>query len=185
MKDFDGLEFDQDYIKKLRAGDKDIEDHFLAYFGVLLRIKLRSHFVSSEQLERVRDKILSKVLESIRCAPTIDYAGQLTLFVSKVCKEVLRDDNSPEGPSSSPATPSRKQTARNDLEEAWTRKLVREIIRGFSDTEQQLLRAVLVSKRNTDEVCRELGLGPDYLPLLLFRAKKRFLLRCKMLKRND
>ncbi len=182
MKDFDGLEFDQEYIKKLKAGDKHIEEHFLAYFGALLRIKLRARFDSNEQLERVRDIILSRVLESVRFASAIDYTGQLTLLVSKACREVLREDGSHDSPSSVTTVPLNKPDSRNDKEEAWARKLVRHIIRGFSTKEQQLLRAVLINKRHADDACKELGLGPDHLPLLLFQAKKRFLL---MLKRND
>ena len=185
MKDFDGLEFDQDYLRRLKAGDKDIEEHFFAYFGALLRIRLRSRLGSNEQIESVRNKILSRVLENIRSAPAIDYAGQLTLFVSKICREVLREDGPPGSPSSAKTAPWDKPGSRNDLEEAWIRKLVRQIIRGFSNKEQQLLRAVLVNKRRTEEVCKELELGPDHLPLLLFRAKKRFLLHHKLLKRND
>ena len=185
MKDFDGLEFDQDYLRRLKAGDKDIEEHFFAYFGALLRIRLRSRLGSNEQIESVRNKILSRVLENLRSVPAIDYAGQLTLFVSKVCRDVLREHHSPGNPPSLPATILSKPGSRNDLEEASTRKLVRQIMHGFCDKEQQLLRAVLVNKRRTDEVCKELELGPDHLPLLLFRAKKRFLLRHKLLKRND
>lgn len=185
MKGFDGLEFDQDYIKKLRAGDKDIEEHFVAYFGALLGIRLRSRLDSNEQIESVRDTILSRALENIRSATTIDYTGQLTLLVSKICKEVLRERKSSANPSSPPAATSRKPGTRRDVEEAWIKKLVRQIIRGLSNQEQQLLRAVLVNNRRADEACKELGLGPDHLPLILYRAKKKFLLHYKMLKRND
>lgn len=184
MNDFDGLEFDQEYIKKLRAGDKDIEEHFLAYFGALLRIRLHGRLDSNQQIESVRDKVLSRVLESIRSASTIDYSGQLTLFVSKVCKEILREHSGPGSPSSPAATSLSTLGRSSDAEEAWIRKLVQQIIGGFSEKEQQLLRAVLVDKRRSGEVCKEMGFGPDHLPLLLFRAKKR-LLQDKMLKRDD
>ena len=37
--------FDDDYVARLRAGDRFTEEHFLRYFNELLQIKLLDHVI--------------------------------------------------------------------------------------------------------------------------------------------
>ena len=179
MKDFDGFEFDQDYIQKLRVGDKDAETYFFAYFGALLHIRLR-RFISSGQIDSVRNQILTRVLAAIRSGTGLDYPEHLTAFVIKVCSEVLREIHGPQTSSSSPLGRFIDKLSEADgKENVRARDLVRQVIHELSPKERQMLRAVLIDHRSTEEVCKSLSLSPESLRILLFRAKKKFLLGYK------
>ncbi len=34
--------FNQDYLRKLAEGDREVERHFISFFGAVLRVKLRN-----------------------------------------------------------------------------------------------------------------------------------------------
>jgi DNA-directed RNA polymerase specialized sigma24 family protein len=179
MKDFDGFEFDQDFIQKLRTGDKDAETYFVAYFGALLHIRLR-RFVSSGQIDSVRDQILSRVLAAIRSETGLDYAGHLTAFVGKICYEVQRELHGPQTSSSSPLGRFiAKLSEANGKENVRARDVVRQVLQELSPKERQMLRAVLIDHRSAEEVCKSLNLSTESLRILLFRVKRKFLLRYK------
>ncbi|HEV3041710.1 MAG TPA: hypothetical protein VHA33_28350 [Candidatus Angelobacter sp.] len=186
MKDFDGFEFSKDYIQKLRSGDSDTEAHFVAFFGVLLHIRLRRRLASIGDVGNVRNKVLSKVLATIRSETGVDHAGYLTAFVSKVCSEVLREFQGQLARLSLPVGSLGHQpgegNTKNDIR---VRNLVHQVLRGFSEKEQQLLRAVLADHRRTEDACKEIGLSRDHLPTLLFQAKRRFLEQYRLLKKTS
>jgi len=46
------------YLERLQCGDARTEQHFAAYFGELIRLKLRSRLSSKEAIEDVRQETL-------------------------------------------------------------------------------------------------------------------------------
>ncbi|HEV2991314.1 MAG TPA: hypothetical protein VG759_22940 [Candidatus Angelobacter sp.] len=176
MKDFDGSDFGKDYVQKLRAGDKDTESHFVAHFGALLHIRLRRRLASNGDVEIVRNRVLSEMLAAIRSETGLDHARHLTALVSKVCGDVLREFQNRLAPLSLPVGSAGHPAGdRNTKSDVWLKNLVRQVLAGFSPKEQQLLRAVLADNRRSEDACNEVGLSRDRLPLLLFRAKRKFL----------
>lgn len=183
MKNFDGSEFGQDYIQKLRAGDNDTEAHFVAHFGALLHIRLRRRLASHEDINIVRTKVLARVLDAIRSETGTDFAGHLTAFVNKACSNVLREFQGRLARLSLPVDPlGDKAGAGNTKNDIWLRSLARQVLLGFSPKERQLLRAVLSDNRRSEDACKEIGLSRDLLPGILFRAKKKFLEQYRLLK---
>jgi RNA polymerase sigma-70 factor, ECF subfamily len=55
-----------------------------------------------------------------------------------------------------------------------TEKKVREILEQLSERGRRLLREVFLEERDKDEMCRDSGVGRDYLRVLLHRAKQTF-----------
>jgi DNA-directed RNA polymerase specialized sigma24 family protein len=53
-------------------------------------------------------------------------------------------------------------------------KQVRKILAKLDDRDRKLLRAVFLEELGSSEVCRRFQVGPDYLRVLVFRAKARF-----------
>src|SRR6266852_210167 len=58
--------FDEEYVKRLRAGDAATEQHFVAYFEQLLRIKLRSRMLTSDQVDDLRQETFIRVIANLR-----------------------------------------------------------------------------------------------------------------------
>src|SRR5437899_882321 len=63
--------FDAEYVRRLTGGDPNVEQHFYAYFGELLHIKLRGKVRSPQLIEDVRQETFLRVLRNLR-AKVID-----------------------------------------------------------------------------------------------------------------
>ena len=57
--------FDNAYVERLRAGDRDTEGHFIAYFGELIVLKLRSRLTSRQAIEDVKQETFARCLQLI------------------------------------------------------------------------------------------------------------------------
>ena len=172
--------FDQSYLERLRAGDYRAQEHFGAYFGALIRIKLRSRLKSPDAIEDVRQETFTRFFVALR-EGRIRQPERLGSYVNSMCNNVLLehyrtgsrfdsldDDETPREFPDKGVDPFSVLAAK-EIENK-----VREILEQLSERDRRLLRAVLLEDRDKDEVCRDFGVTRDHLRLLLYRAKKAF-----------
>lgn len=169
--------FDQEYVRRLRDGDRDTESHFVDYFSGLLLAKLRNRLRRPEEAEDLRQEVFLRVLRALR-GGAIEHPERLGAYVLSVCNYVLmehlrggtRTSQLDETTSHQPrgdANPER------DLVSAETREQVRALLNNLPPQDQGILRALFYDERDKDTVCRDYGVGRDYLRVLLHRAKRR------------
>jgi RNA polymerase sigma-70 factor (ECF subfamily) len=172
--------FDAIYLERLQRGDADTEQHFAAYFGELIKLKLRSRLSPREAVEDVRQETFVRVLALVR-ANEVREPGRLGALVNSVCNNVLleyyrarsRTDSSlDEVPEHSFV--SQETSGPGLLEVREAQRVVGKILSDLPERDRQLLRAVLLEERDKDEVCTELGLSREYLRVLVHRAKRSF-----------
>ena len=172
--------FDAIYLERLQRGDADTEQHFAAYFGELIKLKLRSRLSPREAVEDVRQETFVRVLALVRANEVRD-PGRLGALVNSVCNNVLleyyrarsRTDSSlDEVPEHSFV--SQETSGPGLLEVREAQQIVRKILSDLPERDRQLLRSVLLEERDKDEVCTELGLSREYLRVLVHRAKRSF-----------
>jgi RNA polymerase sigma-70 factor, ECF subfamily len=177
-----GLEFfafDASYVEKLRAGDAQIEGHFVSYFSELIRLKLRSRLKSKEAIEDVKQETFMRVLTLLRREGGLRQPNRLGPFVNSVCNHVLlehyRSQKRMAATIDDEATlAGREPTALSLLEAKDTERVVRQILDQLSERDRRLLQSVLLEERNKDEVCTEFGINREYLRVLLHRARQSF-----------
>ena len=80
--------FDEDYLRRLRNGDAQVEQHFASYFGELIHLKLRRRVRSPQLAEDIRQETIYRVLRTIREKDGLEDARKLGAFVSGVCHYV-------------------------------------------------------------------------------------------------
>jgi hypothetical protein len=80
--------FDEPYVERLRAGDLRTHEHFMAYFGELIELKLRSHLHSPQAIADVRGKTLARVLAAVR-EGKLRQPRRLASFVNETCNNIL------------------------------------------------------------------------------------------------
>ncbi|HEV2960999.1 MAG TPA: sigma-70 family RNA polymerase sigma factor [Candidatus Angelobacter sp.] len=176
-KTVDLFSFDESYLRRLQECDSVTETHFAAYFGDLLRIKLRSRFFSSHAVEDVEQETFSRVITAVR-AGEIRQPERLGAFVNSVCNnvrlELYRDftrNQHLDADSVNVPDPNA------DLEEKVLRQerveMVRQVLGKLPVRDRNILSAVL-DERDKDEICQEFGVDRGYLRVLLHRAKKSF-----------
>ena len=170
------FQFDEQYLRRLQNGDPETEAHFVSYFGALLRIKLRSRNVPSQVIDDVRQETFLRVIAAVR-SDSIRQPQSLGAYVNTVCKNVLMESYRAHPRSQSLDENPMDVPDKTDLEDALIKQerkqRVREVLNELPLREQKILRAVL-EERNKSEVCKEFGVDPAYLRVLLHRARNSF-----------
>jgi RNA polymerase sigma-70 factor (ECF subfamily) len=174
-------EFDAPYLERLQRGDARTEQHFAAYFGELIALKLRSRLSSKDAVEDVRQETFVRVLALVRARDGIRQPERLGALVNSVCNHVLLEHYRSKSriDSSIDEEPEREIiadaiSASGLLEVDETERAVRKILSDLPERDRRLLQSVLLDERDKDEVCAELGLSRDYLRVLVHRAKQTF-----------
>jgi RNA polymerase sigma-70 factor, ECF subfamily len=173
--------FDAPYLERLQRGDPGTERHFAAYFGELIKLKLRGRLNGREAIEDVRQETFARVVALVRAKDGVRQPERLGALVNSICNHVLleyyRSHSRME--SSIDAQPQRELidedvSVSGGFEVDETERAVREILGDLSERDRRLLQSVLLEERDKDEVCAELGLTRDYLRVLVHRAKQSF-----------
>ena len=172
--------FDNAYVERLRAGDRDTEGHFIAYFGELIGLKLRSRVASRQAIDDVKQETFARCLQLLRSQGGVRNAERLGPLVNSICNHVLseyfRATNRTEALDDQPADRfiAREPDALSHVIADDTRRMVRQVLDGLPERDRIILRAVFFEEREKDDVCREIGVTRDYIRVLLHRAKQSF-----------
>jgi len=172
--------FDASYVENLCGGDRQTQEHFVAYFSELLQLKLRSRLQSSHAIEDVCQETFARVYSVLRKDGGLRQPERLGAFVNTVCNHVLfeqyrsaaRSDSLDE--EGAPELPATGADALDIVAAGQIKKKVREILLRLPERDRSLLKAVFLDERDRDEVCRQFGVDREYLRVLLHRAKQEF-----------
>jgi len=171
--------FDKAYVERLREGDAQTEQHFVAYFNQLLRIKLRARMLPPETVDDLRQETFIRVISALRHEGGIRQPERFGAYVNSTCNNVLLEFYRSSS-RSSPLDESHSEIADKvlDLEGMLATKeskeRVRVILGELPARDRDLLRAIFLEEKEKDEVCHQFGVDRDYLRVLLHRAKDRF-----------
>lgn len=174
-------------MELLRRGDRATRDHFVAYFGQLLRIKLRSRRLPGHVIKDVQQETFLRVLVAVRTGD-VRQPDRLGSYVNSVCNNILLEQY---------RTLVREQHVDvetvdvQDVDADLEAKIIADeesrsvqaTINQLSERERAVLRAILL-ERDKDEVCRELGVDRGYLRVLTHRAIGNFRDRYKGTKKG-
>lgn len=172
--------FDGSYLKRLRSGDVRTQQHFVAYFSELIRLKLGKRLSSPSAIEDVRQETFTRVWVALRKERGIRQPESFGGFVNSVCNNALREHyrrTSKEVPSgdkvganvTDPAIGALDVIANGEM-----RQKVRQILDQLSKRDCLLLEQLFLEERDKNQVCQDLGVSREYLRVLLHRAKKSF-----------
>jgi len=176
--------FDDDYVRRLREGDRETEAHFHTYFRDLLFLKLRRRLNTLQAIDEVRQEVFTRVLE--RLADIRD-GRKLGAFVNAICNRVLleyyRADNRTVALGDEHLDVADPQDPDSRLDAAQQKARVWRVINSLPDRDGDILRAVFLEEADKDEICERFGVDREYLRVLLHRAKGRF--RQEILRRKS
>ncbi len=167
--------FDSGYVENLCAGEEATQQHFVAYFTELLRIKLRSRLQSLHAIEDVCQETFVRVFAVLRKDGGLRQPERLGAFVNTVCNHVLFEQyRSTSCYDELPELPANGVDALEIVAARQVKAKVREILQELPPRDRLLLQAVFLDERDRDEVCSEFGVDREYLRVLLHRAKQEF-----------
>ena len=166
--------FDDDYVRRLRAGDRETSAHFHAYFRDLLLIKLRRKVPSEEAIDDVRQEVFARVLAKL---PDLQDGRKLGAFVNSVCNHVVMEwyrKSSRDTVDSDEFDVADPTNIEETLVNEETVARVRRILNRMPARDADILRAIFIDEGDKEEVCRRFGVDRAYLRVLLHRAKEKF-----------
>ncbi len=172
-------DFDSSYLDRLRSGDFSTQQHFVAYFGELIRLKVGKRLHSIAAIEDVRQETLTRVLRLL-AEQRIHQPERLGAFVNSVCNNVVREHHRLESREISAADgfvdaiPDRTIAVSDAIALRQTQQRVRQILDALSEKDRCLLTALFLEERSKDEVCRDFDVNREYLRVLVHRAKHSF-----------
>lgn len=167
--------FDDEYVRRLRQGDRETEEHFFAYFRELLLIKLRRRLARADAIEDVRQEVLLRVIAKL---DELRDGRKLGAFVNTFCHHVLseryRDDAKARRTDHVPEPEPAPDPERELVTEERRARARRVLSRMEPKRDAEILRALFIDDRDKDEICREFGIDRAYLRVLVHRAKENF-----------
>lgn len=173
------FEFDKEYVDRLRDGDPRTMEHFVAYFGQLLRVLLRARMLPPDRVEDLTQETFRRVLVALRREGAVRQPERFGAFVNSICKNVLHEQER-SGRRNEPLSeghfelPTKSPDPQAEVMQRESREQVRRILQGMPYRDRELLREVFFLERDKDEICRERGVDREYLRVLVHRAKTRF-----------
>ena len=171
--------FDAEYVRRLTEGDPVTESHFGAYFEKFIFLKLRARRVTPEMIEDVRQETLLRVLKTLRQGAGVDKPERFGSFVNSVANNVLLEltHKNSKHPAIEEDDPEPVDD-RVDLDAAVItqerKRLVAAVLDELSAKDREILRLVFFEDADRTAICSRLQVEPDYLRVLLHRAKGKF-----------
>lgn len=177
----DFFPFDDEYVRRLRDGDRSTEDHFYSYFEPILRLKLRGRLPSAEAADDARQETYVRVLKKLRGAGDgeIRNGHAFGKFVLTVCNnivfEIYRGDkhNEPLDEEIIERLAS-LENSEDELIKEQTHESVRRVVNTMDRRDRDILEAIFFKETPKAAICQEFGVDEGYLRVLLHRAKQKF-----------
>ena len=167
--------FDDEYVRRLREGDRETSAHFDSYFRELLLIKLRRKLDSRQAIDDVRQEVFVRVFAKL---PELQDARKLGSFVNSTCNHVLmewyRIESRSDAFAQAVVDPGEQTTIEEELVNEERKARVQRVLGRLSPRDADILRALFIDEGTKDEVCRRFDVDRGYLRVLLHRAKKSF-----------
>jgi RNA polymerase sigma-70 factor (ECF subfamily) len=166
--------FDDDYVRRLREGDRETANHFHAYFRDLLLLKLRNRLRSMDAIDEVRQEVFLRSLERL---DRLKDPSRLGAFVNSICENVLKEYYRAEHRNE--ALDEQQDIADDrsvdvDYDSAHNADRVRRVLASMKGREPEILRALFLEETDKDELCRRFDVDRAYLRVLVHRAKEKF-----------
>lgn len=172
-------QFDSEYVRRLQEGDPETERHFAAYFGQLLRIKLRARLRNPQTIEDLTQETFLRVLSALK-SNSVRSPERLGGYVNAVCNNLLLElfrQQSRHGDIELDEQfdpPDCRISAESEMVSEERRRLVRKVLDELPVKDRELLRMVFYQDLDSCAICKSFNVERGYLRVLVHRAKARF-----------
>jgi RNA polymerase sigma-70 factor, ECF subfamily len=171
--------FDDDYVRRLREGDRETEEHYERYFKPFLTLRLRRRRVPHSDIEEIIQTTHLRVFKELRTGGGIRdghaFGGWVLTTCTHIAQEIERkrretvevDENDFES----------GDDALRELITNETKAFVRRVLQSLAEEDKRdadILRDLYFKEHDKDEICRKFGVDRAYLRVLVHRALKKF-----------
>jgi len=158
------------------AHDPAIEKHFVRYFGHLIRVVVLARAGAWRLVEDVQQETFLRVLRILDKEGGLKNPERLGALVYSVCRRVLAEQLRQQGEGvrqGEQDEPSYHVLMDEGLIRWENHRAVERALSVLTPIERQAVRMVFLEELDRRQVGQHLGLSPDYLRVVLCRAKAR------------
>lgn len=171
--------FDADYLRLLAEGDASVSEHFTAYFGKLLLLKLRTRVRSVTAIDDIRQETFLRVFRTLREKGGLRHPERLGAFVNSVCNNVMFESFRADArfsplPEDEAEPEDKNYNLHEELVSEERKQAVQQVLDRLAPVDRDILRMLFYEDADKQEICRVMGVDRNYLRVLLFRARLHF-----------
>jgi RNA polymerase sigma-70 factor, ECF subfamily len=172
--------FNARYIAGLHERDPEIESHFVAYFKMPLWLKARRQLRATDRAEEAVQETLLRAFRYFRSGKSLEFPERLAAFVHSICHNVTLEmiranDRYRQAPENSPDPEDPRIDVELEIVTGERQRLVHEVLAQLPDKDRELLQLAAIEEMDKEALCARYGVSPEYMRVLLFRARQRFL----------
>lgn len=183
-RNVDFFAFDAEYVRRLRAREEEVQEHFSLYFAERLRLKLRAGRYAADAIEDIIQETLLRALEKLDELRDPERLGAFVFGICKnICFEYIRRKSFEPLPKDYSQVLQSTDDHERDFMEAERKRALRRAIRTMKPKDRDLLIAVFLTEEPKEAICRKFGVTPGYLRVCVCRLKK--VLKRRFLKKYD
>ena len=170
--------FDEDYLRRLIAGEPRTVNHFIDYMRRILTSMLRHRRIEPAVVDEIIQETLMRFWQKLRSSTRpVRKAESLGAYVTNMAKNILREDY--RNRIRYPQLPDNYDRPIFDdpYADAISKELrarVQAVLQGMLPRDRKLLTAIWIEGRARAEICKEMGVDQNYLRVLIFRANQEF-----------
>jgi RNA polymerase sigma-70 factor, ECF subfamily len=175
----DDFTFDDEYVRRLLAGDPAVERHFFRYFHGRLRTKFVKGVHPPSEADDLCQRVFLIAFAALSGGKGPEDGRKLPAWMFGIARNLLSEwYRAPKSDQFDPAT--HDVPSREDVELTYITleriELVRQVIEWLDppSRDRDIVKAIYIEERDRKEVCRDHGVDQQYLRVLVHRALKRF-----------
>lgn len=175
----DFFAFDDEYVRRLREGDRWTEEHYVRYFQLFLTLKLRGRGIPAERIDDIIQEVHARVFKELRGGGRggggPHDGHKFGAYVNAICNHVVQELG-------------RKHHDTSELEDVFasgddtlrelitkeTEQRVHRTLESLGTRDSDVLRAVFIHEEDKDHICGRFGITREYLRVLAHRALDKF-----------
>lgn len=168
--------FDDDYVRRLRDGDRVTEEHYSSYFPPKLQIVLRILGTRAEDVDDVIQDALMRVLVKVRANEIRDghtFGKYVVTTCRNIAKEEFRKSKKTEPLPDGKDWPDPDNPLNNAISRQ-QKALIRAVLAEMEERDATILRELYLDELEKDEICERHKVDRKYLRVLLHRARQKF-----------
>lgn len=176
----DFFAFDDEYVRRLREGDRWTEEHYVHYFKPLLTVRLLRRGTPSSEIPDIIQTTHLRVFNELRNGKGIRDGHAFGGWVLTVCTHVAQEMERKRHETVEIVDDQFQSEEDDALRELITKETIARVRRtlqslGKKDKrDADILREVYLKERDKDQICRKHGVDRAYLRVLVHRAIKKF-----------
>jgi RNA polymerase sigma-70 factor, ECF subfamily len=169
----DFFTFDDEYVRRLRDGDRATVEHYFQYFNFFLKRRLQGR-VPSDDIDDVIQTVHARVFAYLGSGKEIRESNRFGAFVIRFSDNIVHERGRLHTTEVLDDVYAAEADLLGDLITAEEKARVHRTLDALKPREAEILRTIYLKDLDKDEICQRFHVDRNYLRVLVHRALEKF-----------